>query len=148
MKSLIILFGLIVYSFTAQAQTISVPDVVKAKFASLYPAVKNPQWELENSMYEASFQQNNFETAVLISAAGELVKTENGIEPNTLPRFTRHYVMTELANKPVTSAAKIVDTQGKVSYEAEVGGVDYLFDADGHFTGIDTDVDDEKGEKD
>ena len=148
MKSLIILFGLILYSFTAQAQAISVPDVVKAKFASLYPSVKNPQWELENSMYEASFQQNNFGTAVLISASGELMQTENGIEPNTLPRFTRHYVMTELANKPISSAAKIVDNKGKVSYEAEVGGIDYLFDAEGHFTGIDTDVDDDNEEKD
>ncbi len=148
MKRLMIFFALMFCSFITQAQTLNVPDVVKAKFSSLYPTVKSPAWEMEDGMYEASFTFNQVATSVVISAAGEHKQTETAMEPNTLPRMTRYYVMKELSNQPITEACKIVDSKGVVSYEAEVGGKDYLFDADGNFTGMDSDADEDKGEKD
>ena len=148
MKPLMIFFALIFCSFFTQAQTLNVPDVVKAKFSSLYPTVKSPTWEMEDDTYEASFTFNQVATSVVISASGEHKQTETAMEPNTLPRMTRYYVMKELANQPITEACKIVDSKGVISYEAEVGGKDYLFDAEGNFTGMESNADDDEEEKD
>jgi hypothetical protein len=148
MKPLMFVCTLILCATCTQAQTLNVPDVVKAKFSSLYPTVKSPTWEMEEGMYEASFTYSQVATTVVISAAGEHQQTETAMEPNTLPRMTRYYVMKELSNQPITEASKIMDSKGVVSYEAEVGGKDYLFDAEGNFTGMESDADETGEEKD
>lgn len=38
-----------------------------------------------------------------------------------------------LNSKKITEAARIVDAGGQVTYEAEIGGRDYIFDAKGNF---------------
>jgi hypothetical protein len=103
---------------------------------------------MEDGMYEAGFTFHQVSTSVVISSSGEYKQTETAIESNTLPRMSRYYIMTELANQPVTEACKIVDSNGVVSYEAEVNGKDYLFDADGNFTGMEEEDDDNEEEDD
>ena len=45
--------------------------------------------------------------------------------------------------KKITSAEKITNAKGVVSYEVEVDNTDYLFDSYGHFLQKDTDVEEE-----
>jgi hypothetical protein len=144
MKSIfIIAITLLCSSFAVAQTTLNVPEVVKSKFASLYPGIK-AEWEMEDEMYEASFVKGELETAVLISPAGDLIETENQLLPNTLPRMVRYYVASQLDNKPISSGSKITSYKGVVTYEAEVEGNDYLFDAEGNFIGIETDDEEEE----
>lgn len=133
-----ILAILIVHSFCSciSAQTIkiqNVPDAVKAKFTALYPDVKNASWEKENNQFEAEFKQNTLEVSVLIDASGILIETETAIPVTSLPQAIKDYVAKNLPGKKINEAAKIVNATGLVTYEAEVGDGDYLFDADGNF---------------
>ena len=50
-----------------------------------------------------------------------------------MPSAVLEYVVKELAGKKIEEAAKIESPAEKVTYEAEVGGVDYLFDEAGNF---------------
>lgn len=133
-----ILAILIVHSFCSCicAQTIkiqNVPDAVKAKFTALYPDVKNASWEKESNQFEAEFKQNTLEVSVLIDASGILIETETAIPVTSLPQAITGYVTKNLPGKKINEAAKIVNATGLVTYEAEVGGDDYIFDADGNF---------------
>jgi hypothetical protein len=57
-------------------------------------------------------------------------------------------VSKNLSGKNIKEAAKIVDAGGTVTYEAEVQGTDYLFDANGNFIKIETDDPDDKEDND
>lgn len=112
---------------------VAVPDVVKTKFASLYPDAKNVKWDKEEALFEAGFKISDKETSVVFDAAGTVTETETAIEISTLPAAITEYVSKNLSGKKIDEAAKIVDGLGKVTYEAEVDEADYIFDETGNF---------------
>ena len=127
------------YIFAQTIKTQNVPDAVKAKFTTLYPEVKNVSWEKENNQSEVEFKQNTMEVSVFIDATGILtqtgilIQTETAIPVKSLPHAITYYLAKNLPGKKINEAAKIVNAKGIVTYEAEVGDDDYIFDADGNF---------------
>lgn len=122
-----------------------VPEVVKSKFAKMYPNSGNAKWEMEDGLYEGMFNENNLETAVIFSRDGNLIQTENEMDVNALPQSIKDHVASKLGGKKITSAAKIIRADGTMSFEAEVNKVDYVFDGNGK---IIQQEEDEDGEED
>jgi hypothetical protein len=136
MKTAIIIFIITVFSLSAKAQNLKESDVpapVKSKFSSMYPNVTGAKWEKENSKYEAEFKENSVETSVLFEAAGTYVQTEVEIPVSSLPDAVSSYVSKNLPGKKITEATQITSADGSMSYEAEIGKHDYMFDANGNF---------------
>ena len=133
MKKNIILLVAISFTIFSCSQKVAIPDMVKTKFASLYPDAKNVKWDKEDALFEAGFKTNDIETSVVFDAAGTVTETEIAIEASALPAAITEYVSKNLAGKKIDEAAKIVDASGKVTYEAEVDGADYIFDETGNF---------------
>ena len=131
MKSKIILAAIVALTIStgASAQKISaakVPVVVKESFAKAYPKATKTHWDKENKDYEASFKQDNETMSVLMDSKGQILEVEKGIKTTDFPAA----VQAVLKGKKVKEAA-VITKGGKTFYEAEVGGKDLLFDADG-----------------
>lgn len=142
MKTIIVIFSIAVLILSANAQKLKESDVpapVKTKFTSMYPNVTGAKWEMENSKYEAEFKENSVETSVLFEAGGTYVQTEVEIPISSLPAGVNSYASKNLPGKKIAEATQITSADGSVSYEAEIGGPDYLFDANGNFIRKDTD---------
>jgi len=128
---------IIIMAFTMSgcSKKVTVPDIVKTKFASLYPEAKNVKWDKEEAMFEAGFKINDKENSVVFDAAGAVTETETAIDASELPATISEYVTKNLAGKKIDEAAKILDAKGKITYEAEVADVDYIFEETGNFIG-------------
>jgi uncharacterized protein YxeA len=103
-----------------------VPVAVKQAFEKAYPNAKETKWDKEGYDYEASFEQGKEELSVVFDAKGQVLEVEKEVEFSALPAA----VQSALKGKKVKEAA-IITKGGKTMYEAEVGGKDLLFDAQG-----------------
>ena len=110
-----------------------VPVIVKTKFASLYPNITKAKWEQEGVNYEAEFDLNKVETSVLFDASGNVLETETEIKVTELPKSATDYCAKTWAGKKIKEASKIIDSKGVLTYEAEIEGMDQIFDANGTF---------------
>lgn len=136
MKKLIFLLLAVASVSFASAQKISgkdVPPAVKSSFHKQYPHVKNIVWEKEKGHYEAGFKQKGMEHAVLMNASGNILETEEAIAISSLPLKLKEYVIKNYPGKKIKEAAKIINAQGILTYEAEVNGRDLIFDHAGDF---------------
>lgn len=118
---------------TKSKGTTTIPVSVKAAFAKKYPTVKKVKWEKEGANYEAGFDLNKVETSVVIDSKGNILETESEIEVSTLSKTIKGYVAKNYPKQKIKEAAKIVDLNNKTTYEAEVKGLDLLFDESGKF---------------
>lgn len=108
-----------------------VPAPVQAAFTKKYATAQNVVWDKESTGYEASFMQNGTAYSALFDATGTQTETEVSIKPNKLPTPAQTY-MTQHKHR-IKETAQITDLKtGKVYYEAEAGGKDYLFDEQGN----------------
>jgi len=112
---------------------VNVPEVVKTKFISMYPHVGTPRWEMEDGKYEATFKQDNMETSVILTPEGNVDQTETEMDIALLPQPIKDYVSSQPGGKKISSAAKIVNANGTITFETEVDKTDYLFDESGQF---------------
>ena len=103
-----------------------IPSVVKESFAKQYPNVKAVKWDKEDADYEASFKMDGKNMSVVLDGKGMEKEVETDIKFSELPMP----VQTALKGKKVKEAA-IIKKGGKTFYEAEVGGKDLLFEANG-----------------
>jgi len=152
MKKLILTFLFVPALTIAFAQKIkegTVPDAVKQALTQMYPNAKDVDWEMEDGNYEGEFDNNKVETSVVFTPAGAHVMTEIEISTTELPAGVHTYVKNTLGGKKITEAAKMTTAAGVVSYEAEVGGKDYIFDANGNYlsTEIEKDGEDDDDKK-
>lgn len=120
-------------TFAQKLQEKDVPSPVKTAFQKNFPKVKVEKWEMEGSNFEIEFELNKTEQSVLFDAQGNLLETEVEIELNQLPKGVLEYVKANYKGKKVKEAAKITDAKGTVTYEAEIKGMDILFDITGKF---------------
>lgn len=115
-------------TFAQKLQEKDVPTPVKTAFQKQYPNTKEVKWDKEGEKFEASFDLNKIDNSVLLDAQGNILETEVEIELNQLPNGVLDYVKTNYKGQPVKEAAKITDGKGTVTYEAEIKGMDLLFD--------------------
>jgi hypothetical protein len=120
-------------TFAQKLQEKDVPASVKTAFQKNFPQAKVEKWEKEGSNFEAEFELNKTEQSVLFDPQGNLLETEVEIELNQLPKGVLEYVKANYKGQKVKEAAKITDAKGTVIYEAEIKGMDILFDSIGKF---------------
>lgn len=120
-------------TFAQKMQEKDVPAPVKTAFQKNFPQAKVEKWEKEGDNFEAEFELNKSEQSVLFDAQGIIIETEIEIEISQLPSGVLDYVKINYKGQSVKEAAKITDTKGTVTYEAEIKGMDLLFDSNGKF---------------
>ncbi len=128
------------YSTLAQKKN-EAPANAKANFSKSYPTATKVKWEKEHGKYEVSFMQNGKEMSVLYNASGAVEETETKIAVSDLPAKSKTYAMSK---GRIKEAAKIVTSDGRVKYEAEVNGKDLIFDEKGNFYEESAEVDEGK----
>jgi hypothetical protein len=151
MKQILTMLCILAITLNARAQNLSEADVpagVKSKFASMFKDAGGTKWEKEDGTFEAEFEKNKMEIAVLFDASGNHLQTETEIEISSLPRGVSDYISINLPGKSIKEAAQITAANGRVTYEADMGNADYLFDAKGNFLREDTDDGEEVDDKD
>lgn len=121
------------FSFAQKLQDKDVPAEVKTAFQKAYPNAKEVKWDKEGGNYEASFDVNKIDNSVLFDGKGNLLETEIEIELNQLPSSIADYVKTHYSGQKIKEGAKITDAKGNITYEAEIKGMDLLFDSNGKF---------------
>ena len=129
MKKILILaiFAFATMEVNAQKMTADkVPSVVKESLMKTYTNAKGVKWDKENADYEASFKIDGKDMSVVFDAKGMEKEVETDVKFSELPMP----VQMALKGKKVKEAA-IIKKGGKTYYEAEVGGKDLLFEADG-----------------
>lgn len=120
-------------TFAQKLQEKDVPVQVKTAFQKQFPNTKEAKWEKEGNNFEAEFELNNTEQSVLLDAQGNLIETEIEIAVNQLPNGVLDYIKTNYQGEKVKEAAKITDVKGVITYEAEIKGMDLIFDSNGKF---------------
>ncbi len=140
-KTILIILCILFSGFSLYSQDVkesSVPSAVKTKFSAMFPGVTGAKWEMENGNYEAEFKQAGTETSAIFQSNGTYVQTETEIPVSSLPSKVSDYAKTLKDNK-INEAAKITSADGIITYEAEIGKNDYLFDSNGNFLKKDSD---------
>jgi hypothetical protein len=162
MKNTMIILALSLGIGSAYSQKIKeaeVPPEVKDAFKKAYPKAEIEKWEKEDGNYEAEFEieripmdksgkKEEIEHSAVYTPKGELVQTEEEIKVSDLPKAVSEYIEKNVGKK-ISEASKITDAKGVVNYEAEAGGTDYIFDAEGKFLKkeADNEKDDDKKKK-
>jgi len=126
---LFFLLSLLVITNIAMAKT-DVPLKARQSFASHYADPAHIKWEEEKGNYEVNFQYHKQHMSVLYDKEGNTLQTEVRIASGNLPDDARHY-----AEKKghIKEASEITLATDAVQYEAEVNGVDLIFDASGKY---------------
>lgn len=134
-KSVIILVALLVstVAYSQKVKEKDVPEAVKTAFKSAYPKADDVKWEKEDANYEVEFEIDDVDHSALYDVNGKLLESEMEIETSQLPQKALDYMKTHYADKKIKEAAKITDAKGVVTYEAEIKGLDVMFDANGNF---------------
>ncbi|WP_175620490.1 PepSY-like domain-containing protein [Chryseobacterium schmidteae] len=136
MKKLAILLTLSAGAVLMNAQKVQQKDVpvsVQKSFQKKFPNSKEVKWEKEKDNYEAGFKVKGTETSVVINSSGNILETETEINSNALFASIKEYIAKNYPNQKIKEAAKITDTKGMITYEAEVNGKDLIFDSKGKF---------------
>ncbi len=110
-----------------------VPEVVETAFKSNFKDAENVKWGKEDENFEAEFEMNDIDMSANFDNKGILLETESTINAKELPAAINTYVKKNLSGATIKEAAKIIDSKGKVTFEAEIDGADYIFDAKGNF---------------
>jgi len=119
-------------SFGQKTSKDNVPQSVQDALKKSFPTAQVEKWEKENQNFEAEFDFNKEEMSALFSPEGKLIETEVDIAIGDLPAPIVDYVSKNLSGKKIKEASKITNSAGNVSFEAEVGGKDYIFDSSGN----------------
>ena len=136
MKNLVIVSISLMFTSISFAQKLKkneIPLKVKTAFENKYPTLKVKKWEKENMNYEASFEIKEKECSLLIDTTGKILETELEIEMNSLPENMKEYLSKNYPKQKINETAKITDSKGTITYEAEIKGKDLIFDVNGNF---------------
>ncbi len=136
MRKLILLIAIVAFATQSQAQKLmskNVPTAVKDAFHKAYPSITDVDWSKDGNNYEAEYDSKKGDISVTYSPDGKLIETEMGIPKSSLPQSIMDYVKKNYNEDEVKEASKITDAKGVVTYEAEVKGMDLIFDLKGNF---------------
>ncbi|MDX2174535.1 MAG: hypothetical protein SFY56_15635 [Bacteroidota bacterium] len=124
-----------------------VPAIVKEGFKKSFPNLKAEEWEKEGTNFEVEFDQNKTESSALFDTNGNLLETEIEITAKELPKNTIDYLTKNIPSKKIKEASKTTNSNGVVTYEAEVNDTDYIFDSTGNFIKKEVEKDDKDDNK-
>jgi hypothetical protein len=138
-KQLLLAVAVVLTTGAAQAQKLAaaqVPAAATATFKKMFPTAKGAKWEKEGADYEVNFAIIRVQTSAVITAAGMLKETEEGILIAELPEGIHKAIAAKYKGYKIIEAAKIVTAAtGVTTYEAEISQAgkhhDVLFNADG-----------------
>jgi uncharacterized Zn ribbon protein len=136
MKTIFIVTAILLSGHTLWAQKVAkkdVPSAVQKAFSKGFPDATSVKWEKENGNYEASFEKKESEISVVYDANGTLLETETEISIKELPVSVLDYVKAHYKGQKIKEAATITDANGMVTFEAEIKGMDLIFDSKGSF---------------
>lgn len=119
-----------------ESEEVNVPAAVKRNFEKAFPHAEHVSWMEEGAEFEASFRQQRDAYAATFNATGVLQATEKSIPDYALPNRALNYLRTHYAGAKIDEAAEITLANGTTNYEAEVKGVDVMFDEQGGFLKI------------
>ena len=120
-------------TFAQKMEASKVPDGVKATFNKSFPGIKDAKWEIEKGNYEANFKQGTEKMSALFDTNGKWLETETAIPVNTLPANVAAYIAANYKGEKIKEAAVLKMANGDNNYEAEVKGMDLIFDSNGKF---------------
>lgn len=122
---------------SSAAQSINgskVPAVVKTAFAKKYPEATKISWETEKGNYEANWGGKSGEdTSVMFTPNGIFLEMVLAIPISQLPTPVANYVKSHYKGTKIKEAGKVTDAAGRLTYEAETGSKDLIFDEAGTF---------------
>lgn len=100
MKKLFILVALIFTAgniFSQNLQEKDIPEVVKSQFKTKFPQQTMPKWELDDSLYQASFTSDEMKVETNFDATGNWKETEWEIPLKYTPSKIKEYVAANYA---------------------------------------------------
>lgn len=115
---------------------INVPAVVKNANMKKYPESKTHHvtWEKEKGNYEANWGGKDGEAnSVTYTPTGKFVEIVKEIPVSQLPKSANVYIKEHYKNAKFGDVGKVLDAQGKTSYEVEINRKDVMFDENGNF---------------
>ncbi|MDQ2719641.1 MAG: PepSY-like domain-containing protein [Bacteroidota bacterium] len=115
---------------------INVPEAVKNANMNKYPESKTHHitWETEKGNYEANWGGKDGEAnSVTYTPSGTFVEIVKEIPVSQLPHSANNYINQHYKKAKFGDVGKVLDAQGKTSYEVEINGKDVIFDANGNF---------------
>lgn len=130
---LILAFSIVSISNAQKMASKNIPSSVLIAFQKQFPNVKGEQWEKEGVNFEVEFEMNKQETSAVFDPTGNLLETEVEITVAELHTGIIEYINQHYSGFKVKEAAKITYADGTFSYEAEIKGMDLLFDSNGIF---------------
>jgi uncharacterized protein YceK len=114
--------------------SVTVPQTVKDSFSQKYPQAKKVSWESENGNYEANWGGKDGEAnSVTYTPSGTFVEIVKEIPESQLPASVHSYIQEHFKSAKFGDVGKVLDAQGKTSYEVEINGKDVIFDENGNF---------------
>ena len=119
--------------FAQQIKESEVPEAVKSAMKKKYSNVKVTKWEKEDGYFEAGFTKDKVKNSVLLDAKGNIKESEFEIAVSNLPKGVAENVKKNHPKATIIGAAKITDSKGVITYEAEIKGKDLFFDENGKF---------------
>lgn len=113
---------------------VEVPETVKTQFATLYPDVKNPEWDEEAEGFEAEFEIGGRERSVLFNPEGKLLEVEEEIDVTSLPPQVMAYVQQhfdkyELDESSLLKEGDMINYVVELEHQSEE--VELIFDQNG-----------------
>ena len=115
---------------------INVPAIVKKANMGKYPESKmhHITWEKENGNYEANWGGKDGEANyVQYTPSGKFIEIVKEIPTKDLPKGILSYVKVHYKSPKFGDVGKVLDAQGKTSYEVEINRNDVIFDENGNF---------------
>jgi hypothetical protein len=135
-----ILFALSATTFAQENEGgnehVNVPAVVKNANVKKYPESKKYHitWETEKGNYEANWGGKDGEAnSVTYTPSGSFVEIVKEIPVSELPQATRSYIKEHYKTAKFGDVGRVLDAQGKTSYEVEINRKDVIFNQNGNF---------------
>jgi hypothetical protein len=88
-------------------RTEDVPEKVKSKFETLYPAPENVQWNKEIKNYKAYFTNSGNNMAVLFDKKGHVKETEMEINEKELPETVKKTINSQYPDARLISFSRV-----------------------------------------
>ncbi len=139
MMRIAVLAGLIAISNGAWAQkpAVRVSDAALAALLSAFPAARDVEWAEENDDFEAEFEHDGREMAMVIGRNGSVKETRAEIERNALPKGVREVVSSSFNGRRIRKAYRVTYGDGSTFFAALIGrgeeGRTLLFDEQGRY---------------
>lgn len=136
MKKVFLLVAILGFFMQGQAQSVLAKDVpasVKAACMKEHPNAKNVKWSKEGTTFESEFTENGNEKSATFDDSGAMLENEKNIKIAALPAGAVKYVEDHYKGKKIKEASRMIDKNGVINYEAEVDGIDLIFDVNGKY---------------